>query len=193
MEKEKIKNTIQRNIIITLVGGIFFTALLIGLISISSARNSVENEIKLKMENITLSTLSTFNSWTNDRLTDLVSWSHSARISAYVDGDTQDLGRPEEITNFFINLYKDYQWYEALNLAVAGTGLIASSNPSIVGVVDISEREYFLEALKGNTFISGVSTSKATGEPIFVLSYPLMQGDIVKGSTFQCNRYCKVF
>ena len=48
-------------------------------------------------------------------------------------------------------------------------------------VVNVSDREYFIEASKGNLFVSDVLVSKSTGELIFTLAAPIKRNDKVEG------------
>lgn len=64
--------------------------------------------------------------------------------------------------------------YETVGLVGIDGILIASNDASLVGHLNVSDREYFKKAIQGQTILSDVLLSKATGNPIFVSAAPVM-------------------
>lgn len=62
-------------------------------------------------------------------------------------------------------------------LAVTGSDgiVIAASEPSVVGQMDLSQRSYFREAMAGKTVFSEVIRSKLSGKPTFVVAVPVIK------------------
>ncbi|WP_028974253.1 methyl-accepting chemotaxis protein [Spirochaeta cellobiosiphila] len=58
---------------------------------------------------------------------------------------------------------------------------IAHSEASQVGSLNLSSRDYFKEAIKGNLAISKVLVSKVSQKPVFVIASPLKDGDNIIG------------
>lgn len=58
--------------------------------------------------------------------------------------------------------------------------LVATMNDAAIGI-NLKDRDYFIEAIKGNTFISRISVNRVTGEPFIALATPVIndEGTIV--------------
>lgn len=70
---------------------------------------------------------------------------------------------------------KEYGFQRGVLIDRNGTNLFDTS-------VNVAEREYFIEAMKGNSYISEPTISKTTGEITMYISAPVWQGG-VKGSS----------
>ena len=51
--------------------------------------------------------------------------------------------------------------------------VVASSNPKAMKTLDIHDRNYFINAMKGETVISEVMVSRTTQKPILALATPV--------------------
>ncbi|AOZ95739.1 methyl-accepting chemotaxis protein [Butyrivibrio hungatei] len=119
---------------------------------------------------------SQFENACNTNLTTIKNIASNPTVVAYVSGDTSI---PYEEVQDIVRRADD----------VMNDGVITSiAGPSGMQVVrtegdfiDVSEREYFQEAIKGNTYISNVMVSKTTGKRMITFSTPVMDGNKIVG------------
>ena len=81
-------------------------------------------------------------------------------------------------------LKEKYGYYQVINLSDVRGNIVASSDTKAIGRVNVSERGYFQQALRGNVFLSPITKSKTNGQPIFVVSTPVKEGPYVVGVVF---------
>lgn len=71
--------------------------------------------------------------------------------------------------------------FERINLANKQGLVIASSDPQTIGKINLSDRNYFKDALSGKLNVSDVVLSKTTGKPVVMVSAPLKDGETAVG------------
>lgn len=73
-----------------------------------------------------------------------------------------------------------YPYFERINLSNTKGLVIASSNADTPGKLNVSDRAYFSESLKGNLYVSEVVVGKSSGKPVAMVSAPVKDdfGDI---------------
>jgi signal transduction histidine kinase/CheY-like chemotaxis protein/HPt (histidine-containing phosphotransfer) domain-containing protein len=81
-------------------------------------------------------------------------------------------------------LKEKYGYYQDINLSDVRGNIVASSDTKTIGRLDVSDRGYFQQALRGNVFLSPIIKSKINGQPIFVVSTPVKEGMYVVGVVF---------
>lgn len=74
--------------------------------------------------------------------------------------------------------------FELLAVADQSGNLIASSDPSTVGKVNVADRDYFSRSMRGEAVISDVLLSKSTGNPVFVSTSPIEVDGTIRGFVF---------
>jgi methyl-accepting chemotaxis protein len=74
-------------------------------------------------------------------------------------------------------------FYESINAANKKGAVVSSSDPENINL-NVSEKLFFQEAIKGNIFISDIIASKRTGQPVFVISSPIEERDEITGVLF---------
>ncbi len=79
-------------------------------------------------------------------------------------------------------LQKLYPYYERINLTNLAGLAVASSDPKASGKLNISDREYFQDALKGKLTVSEVVIGKTTGMPVAMITTPVKDGDKIIGA-----------
>ncbi|QJB57515.1 methyl-accepting chemotaxis protein [Pseudodesulfovibrio sp. zrk46] len=107
--------------------------------------------------------------WVNNMVGNLTNWSRDERLVHAIKGDPTAL---TEVTAFTEHVLKDFPWYEALAL-VDIDGKAVAASPASYKDLDVSDRGYFQEAMRGDLSKSKALISRATGNPIFVASIPV--------------------
>ncbi|MCF8025527.1 MAG: Cache 3/Cache 2 fusion domain-containing protein, partial [Desulfobacteraceae bacterium] len=154
-------------------------------ISYFESKDTVENELNKQLTQITDSTIKTLSNWINDRQLDVKSWSGEEVYQKALkhSGMMGDSFR-ESANKRLAGLHENYGYYEAISLADGTGGLVAASEPSHIGRVNVKSRGYFKQSMNGENAISGILESKATGDPVFVISEPINVEGETKGAIF---------
>ncbi|MCP4350092.1 MAG: PAS domain S-box protein [Desulfobacterales bacterium] len=75
-------------------------------------------------------------------------------------------------------------FYESLNAANKNGEIIASSDQENIGKINVSDQLFFQESIKGKAFISDAAHSRFTGKPVFTVSSPIRERDLIVGVLF---------
>ena len=79
-----------------------------------------------------------------------------------------------------LRLKEDFGYYEDIVLANNQGEILAASNEAIIGNVSLEKRQYFIEAAKGNEYVSDVLESQVTGSPVFAVASPILnKGEVI--------------
>lgn len=82
--------------------------------------------------------------------------------------------------NAILDTYKSGgMYFEDILIANADGDIIGSSDPQNIGSINVADREYFNEAKKNGSAISGVIKSRLSGNPIFTITKWIQNGDSV--------------
>jgi len=159
---KSIKTKLQKLIIITVV----LSLLILGVIScimsytatMSTLKNSLEASSKVAAEQV---------SYQLQKTKDVVeTLGTMAQFSS--DNTTASIENKSQL----IQRYQDYYGWESSG--VFGTDGVKITDSS----VDISDRDYFVSALSGETCISDPIISKTSGKMLFTVAAPIWQGGI---------------
>ena len=105
----------------------------------------------------------------------LTGWTHDLEVLAE-DSEIQSLN-PVQVEPLIRNASTRWTEFESLFVTDA-TGQMVATNAG--ALLNVGERAYFTQAMAGETYISDVLISKATGHPVFVLAVPIrLQGRII--------------
>ena len=110
--------------------------------------------------------------WVDGMTSNLTNWGRNQIFIQAAEGDQQAV---TDVTAFTANALKDFPWYEGLAL-VGPDGKVVTASPASYATLDVSSRGYFRAAMRGDVGKSKPLTSKATGNPIFVVSTPIKDG-----------------
>ncbi|MEZ4526104.1 MAG: cache domain-containing protein [Desulfobacterales bacterium] len=145
---------------------------------------AIENGIRSQLGHLADSAAKSIAEWVGDRKTDVTVWSQfnlyqialkdthvgrNARLSA-----SQDLNI----------LLKNYSAFENVCIADSGGNPVAAGDESIIGKINVSDRSYFQESMRGNVWVSDSFVSKVTGNTVFAVSAPIKYGEETGGVFF---------
>ena len=146
----------------------------------ASALDKVVNQ---QVEQLVVTGTKQISSWLDERRHQVLDWSKNEILSSSLDDGFVAKSARMAATKYMVELQKEYPYLEAINLASADGIVISSSASKVIGL-DIKERVYFQEAMKGKSYISDALKSKNTGKPMFVLSQPITVDGRVAGVFF---------
>ena len=152
------------------------------------------NDLTLLTQNLT----SQVSSWVTDLKADLMTMSTSEVFhDCIINQELDSYPYYADVANSNLAAFaKRYGLYDSLVLINLSGKAIASSDPSLVGKLDIRDRAYFKKAINGEGAISNTVKSRATGNPIFVLAEPVKINNEVKGvilGAIEMTRFSEAF
>jgi len=142
-------------------------------LSFRMAKNAMEHQINEEMENLAESTTRNLNAWIADIERISANWTNEPEFGTAISTGTMG----EEVERILDGYTSTYPFLEAVLIANRTGTVIAASDESQVGKVNISQRDYFQASLRGEQVISDVMESKLTGDPVFVVSNALKEGE----------------
>ena len=142
-------------------------------ISYYKARDALKAAIVDNVKNIANNTSEMVVSWVQDRKLDVKTWGKQDILISAVNDSAAGEAVWKPVNLWLADLQKEYKYYESLNVAGTSGLLVASANPEIVGKINVKDRSYFQAAMRGDIAVSEVVRSKVTGNPIFVIAYPI--------------------
>jgi len=153
-------------------------------ISSSKSKSALKNNIIENLVKTSQSMILTMDTWVQDRTRDIETWQTMANCrDAFKEGEQRQTVR-QNINRVFEQLRQRYGFYEGISLADPTGEIVAGSPTSIIGKINVGQRDYFKGAMAGQTQISNVLQSKASGNPIFVISTPVKSGGTIHGILF---------
>ncbi|WP_162459058.1 methyl-accepting chemotaxis protein [Desulfosarcina ovata] len=153
-------------------------------ISYVKSKNALSNALLENIQQRTRSTATNLESWIKDRQLDLRSWSHEEIYAKATK--TSIIGKAARISanEKLARLQAEYGYYEDICLAGEDGMVIAANAEKIVGKINVKDREYYKAAMAGNTYVSDVSLSRNSGNPVFFVSTPVQDNKQIKGVLF---------
>ncbi len=147
----------------------------------SKSSDILENQIKTTIVLETDAAARALENWVETMSGNLHNWSRNELFLRAIEDGSLSVS---EATSFAEDALKDFPWYEGVAL-VGPDGKVIAASPESYATLDVSDRSYFMDAMKGTQGRSRPLTSRATGNPIFVVSSPIVDktGD-VRGAIF---------
>ncbi len=175
--KLKLKGKLLLPIIGVLVTGI--TAL--QGFSYMKSSSILEDEIKTAITRDADAANRTIDQWIVTTAGMLKNWGRNSIFNTALTGIP---GSSEKVTEFTENALEDFPVYEGVAL-VGKDGKVVAASPPSYAELDVSDRGYFKAAMGGGMGLSEPIVSRATGNPIFVMSVPIKdESDIIQGVLF---------
>jgi methyl-accepting chemotaxis protein len=157
------------------------------MMSYFSSKQAIEDMAANEIRRVADSASNHLMSWFKFIQLNMSSWSEEMPFKTAVLDTFLGESARETASERLLKIKEDYGMFDQLILFNTAGEAIAAADPNVIGKVNVSDREFFQESLKGNVFISDVLKSKVTGMPIFVISAPVMQyeesvGGVLAGS-----------
>ena len=153
-------------------------------ISSSKSKSALENNMIEHLVKTSQSMILTMDTWVQDRTRDIETWQTMAGCADLFENGEQSKTAGQNINQMFDQLRQRYGFYEGISIAGPTGDILAGSPTSIIGKINVGQRDYFKGAMSGQTQISNVLQSKASGNPIFVIATPIKSGGTIHGILF---------
>jgi methyl-accepting chemotaxis protein len=149
------------------------------LVSYRTSKNALQSSIKEQMQQLTAGLSKQIDNWIADLSSDIQTLSMRKDIrSSLVKTDKT---ASTEANRILREVAAEYGLYEFLAVVGRNGIVVAASDESLVGELNIADRNYFHSSLDGQPTISEAIKSKVSGEPAFVIATPIETGGKVQG------------
>jgi len=149
-----------------------------------NSKTDLERAITEQISQLADSAHSALAAWERDRRLDIRSWAESNVYKTAVQDSFVGRAAATSANQTLSDLKEQYGYYENICVADEKGVLVSAADQSVLGSVQVSDRDYFQASLKGELFITGVIMSRGTGNPVFVIAAPLQDKGKVVGSLF---------
>ncbi len=181
VNQPQMNASLKNRILLPILGIVFLTSAALCLSSIFLGKSALDESMRQQMTEINSATLRQVDDWVKGKQLDLDLWANRKEIRNLLQQKPGNTSLLAEINAELEASKKKYGFYEDIHLADPSGGTVASSNPESLGKLNVSERKYFQDAIKGQPVVSEVLASKTTKNPIIVLAAPVRAGGDILG------------
>lgn len=179
-----MKWTLRNRILVPAVTLLAVAAISISVVSYWMSRKTVEDILDAQLDDICNTGLRQVENWIEGEQQDIAHWAASSHVLVALQDGPEALANRQKVSAELAHAFKTYGVFANLQLVDLKGDTLSSSNPESVGKLNVSDRQYFKDALTGKVAISDVLLSKSTGKPIVVIAAPVMDGSTVRGVLF---------
>ena len=190
--KLSLKNRILIPVLLLIISGMCISTLL----SYTSSKKALADAYRGQIKQLASSTSEVLSMWVRDRKLDATNWSEQKVFQTSLKDTFVGKAARKTADSQLAGLKEKYRYYEAINVADASGTILCSTDPGLVNKLNVADRHYFKEALKGNIVLSSVLKSKTSGNPVFVIAAPVKENDNITGvffSVIDLNSFSKIF
>lgn len=150
------------------------------VIAYVSAKNGLEKAVTEQLVQVSKSSESKISQWLSRNEIAIDTWSKMDVVVNSLGDSDPDKSRGSASLRMK-NYIDQYKIFDGMRLANDQGLVIASSHEKNINTVNVAAREYFIAAMKGESFISEPLLSSTSGKPIVVIASPVRSGDSIKG------------
>ncbi len=171
---------IRNKFLVPMVILVLFGMGIASFLSYRMAKNALEASRFEQLHQVIDITVHNVADWIDNRKLDVSNWAKQDTVKTALKNNFLGKAAKKTLTDDFSRMKKEYQHYAGFCLAALDGTIIVSSDPGIAGKVNITDREYFKEAVQGRVNMSRVLKSKVDGSPVFILAAPVVdKGNVV--------------
>jgi methyl-accepting chemotaxis protein len=153
------------------------------LLSFIISSRALEQSVKGNLEITADSLVTQIDMWLNERRREVRNWSENKTFITSLEGGFVGKSALKSADKYLAGLKSEYQYMDMVGLADREGVVISSDNPETKGT-NVADEKFFQESMAGKACFSEVFTSKTSGNPVFVLSNPVMKADEITGVIF---------
>jgi methyl-accepting chemotaxis protein len=175
--KLSLKNKFLLPTLALIIGGMGISM----LISYVNARNALDQAIRAQITQTAATITENITSWVERSQLDIGIWS-AMKVYQTAVQDTFAGKAAQKSANVELAKLRDaYKFYDHLYVTNTKGDIVASSASEVLDS-NVSDRQDFQEAMKGNVVLSDVTTSRLTNKPVFMIVTPIKEKDAIVGS-----------
>ncbi len=152
-----------------IVGGMVIATVL----SFRASQEALKNTVDEQMKQVTSGLAVQIDTWVTDIANDMTLLGQSPEVLGSLAKETGSLSGGTTADEILKDFATDYDRYELIALADKDGMIISSSDPGLIGKLNVQDRSYFKEGMSGKASVSDVIRSKVSGNPVFVVAVPL--------------------
>jgi len=153
---------------------VFIGLLVLTIYSVSNSGRALQESAEAQVSEIAKATSLQIETWLKGRIADVIYWaSDPMNAKALAEKPGTKGGALEAVDGRLEQAAKEYKAFQRIHLLDPSGIAHASSSTKSRGTLNLSSRDYFKKALQGQTVLSDVLVSKATGLPVIVLAVPV--------------------
>lgn len=188
---DEMKFNLKSKLLISYVLLISIPILILAFISYSMSSSSMQNTIEQQLNDTTMQTADAIDQTLESAISLLQLMSQDSDLYQTVV-NKEDRTLKQTASSYLENVQEDNQGLLEMLIVTDKTGKALLTNESLKTDIDLSDRLYVQEALKGNYAISDVIFSKFTGEPVVAIATPLMKEGEVSGLLIGTVKFHKI-
>jgi len=178
--RSTMKFKLTSKLLIPLAGMVILGLAVSIVIAYVSAKNGLEQAVTEQLVQVSTSSESKISQWLSRNEIDIDTWSKMDVVVNSLGDSDPDKSRVSASSRMK-NYIDQYKIFDGMRLANDQGLVIASSHEKNINTVNVATREYFIAAMKGESFISEPLLSSTSGKPIVVIASPVRSGDSIKG------------
>lgn len=176
-----MKLSLRNKFLIPTMASVIIGLCLSTIVSYVNARNALDQAIRGQILQIAGSTNSNLDTWMERKKQDISNWAENKTYQTAILDSYIGKAVRKTVSKNLTELKKGYRLYQTIFLTNTQGDIISSSDPEIIGKLNVSDRLIFKEAMAGKVFISGSVEAGPSGNPVIAISAPVKQKDKVGG------------
>ncbi|MCI7567879.1 MAG: methyl-accepting chemotaxis protein [Desulfovibrio sp.] len=172
-----MKLTLQKKLLLPILGALIILMTCSTMTVISIVTNQLEDAFQQELEATSITLLRNVRTAATSYKTSVNAIASTARLRALADVLGGQGGNREEALQLaqdtLENFGKVYTHFESINFTDGQGLVIASSDPSSIGKVNVGKRRYFQDAMQGDTSISAPFVSMASQNTVMSVITPM--------------------
>ena len=145
---------------------------------------ALKRAITDQIAGVTDSTVNVIDSWINDRMLDVNSWSRQKVYQTALQDSFVGMATRKSANRSLAQIKDEYKYYENICLVNTAGDIVSAADSAVIGNENVIDRSYFQQSLNGQPFISDVMKSQRSGNPVFIISAPVFKKDQIAGVLF---------
>ncbi len=170
-----MKLSLRNKFLIPTVTLIIIGSVIITFIWYLNSKKVIENMAEMQLQQFTDSSANQIISWLKGIKQNVKSWSEEITVKTAVQDTLLGESARDAAAERLSEIEKNYEIFESLILFDTKGISVVCNNTKLIGKLDVSDRVFFQESMKGKIFFSDILKSRATGNPITVISSPIRQ------------------
>lgn len=161
--------SVKAKLLIPILSVVFIGIVIIQTLSYIKSSRILEEEIFEGIRRNSEIAAMRLDDWVRNRTADITHWS---RDDIYQETLMGNETARIKIAHVLSHKIDDYSYYESVDLINSKGIVAASSNPKNIGI-DIKDRAYFHQSIKGKVVVSDLIISKSSNKPTIVIAAPI--------------------
>ncbi|MDC7124533.1 MAG: methyl-accepting chemotaxis protein [Spirochaetales bacterium] len=145
----------------------------------TSAKNEIQKSAILQMEQLSEALVRSVDNYHETLLIDVKQFAGTSSFVRFLNGGSEDDRIASNAAMKSLKSFRD--GYESVCLIDLDGNVVAASDESVINNFNVSDRDYFQKAVKGEICIGNTVLSKLTNNPINTAASPVKDGNRIIG------------